>query len=141
MDVPMVVMSKRIGFPIPKFTILMAINHQSVWVVYDIAVLTLSGLLTHGLLMSSGIPNYYLRSKTLLIIPSMLSKKKYIGITYRQTWQWTIHHRPYHQEVKVLATSGTAVVPGLHQVYHPSNPLTSTYHGEIQCKNKLGRIS
>ena len=71
----MVVMSKRIGFPIPKFTILMAINHQSVWVVYDIAVLTLSGLLTHGLLMSSGIPNYYLRSKTLLIIPSMLSKK------------------------------------------------------------------
>lgn len=41
MDVPMVVMSKRIGFPIPKLTILMAINHQSVWVVYDIAVLTL----------------------------------------------------------------------------------------------------
>jgi hypothetical protein len=76
MDVPMVVMSKRIGFPIPKLTILMAINHQSVWVVYDIAVLTLSGLLTHGLLMSSGIPNNYLRSKTFLIIPSMLSKKK-----------------------------------------------------------------
>ena len=63
MDVPMVVMSKRIGFPIPKFTILMAINHQSVWVVYDIAVLTLSGLLTHGLLMSSHNPKYVEQKK------------------------------------------------------------------------------